>query len=79
LFSRLQKKILTLQKTRYNHYMVNENGVNKMSHQALTLLKQLKVVSYADRVFASLIPAGIAGFADRIAFLENAKRNNNLK
>ena len=50
-----------------------------MTHQAKTLLKHLKVVSYADRVFASLIPEGVTGFADRIAFLENAARNNNLK
>lgn len=50
-----------------------------MSHQAATLLKHLKIVSASDLAFASLVKSGVAGFADRVAFLQQAARSNNLK
>jgi dynactin complex subunit len=50
-----------------------------MTSQALMLLKHLKTVSESDIKFAMLVKSGIEGFADRVAFLQQAARNNNLK
>ena len=50
-----------------------------MTSQALMLLKHLKIVSESDIKFAMLVKSGIAGVADRVAFLHNAMLNNNLK
>lgn len=50
-----------------------------MTEQALTLLKHLKIVSVSDIQYAMLVKPGIAGFADRVAFLQQAARSNNLK
>jgi hypothetical protein len=50
-----------------------------MTSQALTLLKHLKSVSASDLAFALLVKPGIAGFSDRVAFLQQAARSNNLK
>lgn len=50
-----------------------------MTEQALTLLKQLKTVKAIDIKYAMLVKPGIEGFADRVAFLQQAARTNNLK
>jgi len=50
-----------------------------MTNTALMLLKHLKVVTSNDIFYANLVKSGIAGFADRVAFLQQAARSNNLK
>jgi len=50
-----------------------------MTEQALSLLKHLKTITTSDIQYAMLVKAGIAGFADRVAFLQQAERTNNLK
>lgn len=46
-----------------------------MTHTAKTLLKHLKVITETDIIYANMV----ISYADRIAFLLNAQRNNNLK
>lgn len=50
-----------------------------MTEQALTLLKHLKVITAFDIQYAMLVKSGISGIADRVAFLQQAARSNNLK
>ena len=50
-----------------------------MTRQATMLLKHLKIVTRIDIQYAMLVKPGIAGFADRVAFLQHAARINNLK
>lgn len=56
---------------------VKEN--NPKSHQAQTTLKHLKKASYGDRADAANIKPGVKGYADRIAMLQRAKEEDNLK
>ena len=50
-----------------------------MTEQALILLKHLKVITLTDVQYAVLVKPGIEGIADRVAFLQQAARTNNLK
>lgn len=59
------------------HEEVDEG--NPKSHQAQTTLKHLKKQSYGDRADAANIKPGIAGYRDRIAMLQRAKDEGNLK
>ena len=53
---------------------------NPKSHQAQTVLKHVKNGgSYGDRANAANIKPGISGVADRIAFLNDAKKRGVLK
>jgi len=49
------------------------------SHQAQTTLKHLKKTSYGDKTDAANIEPGIKGYRDRIAMLQRAKDEGNLK
>jgi hypothetical protein len=50
-----------------------------MTSQAIILLKHLKVITFNDIFYANLVKPGVAGVADRVAFLQQAARSNNLK
>jgi hypothetical protein len=49
------------------------------SHQAKTTLKHLKHASYGDKADAANIKSGTKGYGDRIAMLQRAKDEGNLK
>jgi hypothetical protein len=49
------------------------------SHQAKTTLKHLKKASYGDRADAANIKPGVKGYRDRVAMLQRAKDEGNLK
>jgi hypothetical protein len=57
----------------------NMTESNPQSHQAQTTLKHLKKASYGDRADAANIKPGIKGVSDRLAFLQRAKDEGNLK
>lgn len=66
------------EKSNLKAFDLDEEG-NPKSHQAQTTLKHLKKASYSDRADAANIKPGIAGYRDRIAMLQRAEKEGNLK